>query len=188
MLDIPTTHPAEGPYSAGQRRAPDARELPERLAALGQLTYAGLQAEWRRLYRSHPPKKIGRDLLELAVAWKLQEKALGGLSAATKRQLESLAQTMRTKGDLAKHRTVKLKSGARLVREWHGETHDVLVLDRGFQWRGQKWPSLSSIAREITGTRWSGPRFFGLSSRTTRAEPIRTGTGAVSDLRETADA
>jgi hypothetical protein len=186
MLDIPTTYPAERPYSGGQRRAPEARELPEGLAALGQLTYSGLQSEWRRLYRSHPPKKIGRDLLELAVAWKLQEKALGGLSVATRRQLESLAHTMRTKGDLAEHRIVKLKPGARLVREWHGQTHDVLVLDRGFQWRGRKWPSLSSIAREITGTRWSGPRFFGLHSRATQSEQL--GAGAVSDLPEAADA
>lgn len=174
MLDIPTPHPAG--------------DLPELLAAIGQLTHADLQAEWRRLYRSHPPKKIGRDLLELAVAWKLQEKALGGLSAAAKRQLESLAHVKSTKGDLAKHRTVKLKPGARLMREWHGQTHDVLVLDHGFQWRGRKWPSLSSIAREITGTRWSGPRFFGLHGRASQAEPIRAGTGAVSDLPETADA
>ena len=132
------------------------------VVALEQLTYAQLQSEWRRLYRSHPPKKISRDLLELAIAWKLQEKALGGLSAPAKRQLMILAQALSNGGDIAKPRTVTMKRGARLVREWNGETHDVLVLNDGFRWRGQHWPSLSAIARAITGTRWSGPRFFGL--------------------------
>ena len=162
--------------------------LAERLTALGHLTHIDLRAEWRRLYRAHPPKKISRDLLELAVAWKLQEKALGGLGASIRRQLGGLAQTMEAKGDLAKARMVKLKPGSRLIRDWHGETHDVLVLEEGFRWRGRHWRSLSVIAREITGTHWSGPRFFGLQNREQEAETIRAATGVVIDMREAADA
>jgi hypothetical protein len=132
------------------------------VAALAQLPYPALQAEWRRLYRAHPPKKISRDLLEVAVAWKLQEKAVGGLSRTAKRQLESLAAALGAGGEIATPRAVAIKSGAKLVREWNGETHEVRALADGFQWRGRRWTSLSAIAREITGTRWSGPRFFGL--------------------------
>lgn len=103
-------------------------------------------------------------MLELGVAWKLQERAHGGLSAATKRQLADLARTMEANADLAKARTVSLRPGARLIREWNGETHEVLVVEDGFQWRGETWRSLSVIAREMTGTQWSGPRFFGLKA------------------------
>ncbi len=79
--------PADGPHLGG--KAP-AANLAERLAALALLSHAELRAEWRRLYRAHPPQRIGRDVLELGVAWKLQEKALGGTSAATKRRLADL--------------------------------------------------------------------------------------------------
>lgn len=155
-------------------RSPSAEQsdtgLAERLAALSRVPYAELHAEWRRLYRAHPPKKIGRDVLELGLAWKLQEKALGGTSVSTKRRLIDLAQAMETNGDLTKARAAKVKPGAKLVREWRGETHDVLVLEGGFLWKGERWRSLSLIAREITGTRWSGPRFFGLTGSKERTE------------------
>ena len=76
---------------------------------------------------------------------------------------------MESKSDLAKPRSASLKRGARLVRTWGGETHEVLVVEDGFLWRGQTWRSLSVIAREMTGTNWSGPRFFGLGKA--KAEP-----------------
>lgn len=137
-------------------------DLAERLAALPKLTYAELRPEWRRLFRAHPPQKISRDLLELGVAWKLQERALGGLSPATKRRLADLTATLESKGDLTKARALKLKPGVRLLREWGGHTHEVLVTERGFMWQGKSWRSLSAVAGAITGTHWSGPRFFGL--------------------------
>jgi len=147
------------------KRTATAADLAAKLAALPEMTTADLRAEWRRLYRVHPPQKIGRHLLELGVAWKLQERAYGGFSATMKRRLVELIKTMDAKGDVAKARSIRLKPGVRLVREWRGETHDVLVIEDGFQWRGQRWRSLSMIAREITGTPWSGPRFFGLRGR-----------------------
>ncbi len=124
-----------------------------------------LRKEWARYYRSHPPKKLSRDMLHLGVAWKLQERAFGGLSAVTKRQISELAQAMEAKADLTKARTVRLRPGARLIREWNGETHEILVVEDGFQWRGKTWRSLSMIAREMTGTHWSGPRFLGSARR-----------------------
>lgn len=148
----------------GARVRADTDPLAAELAALSEMDAPELRAEWRRLYRSHPPKLLRRDLLELGVAWKLQERVLGGLSAATKRQLAELARTMAEKSDLAKARTITLKPGARLVRNWNGETHEVLVTEDGFQWNGKTWASLSVIARAMTGTRWSGPRFFGLKT------------------------
>lgn len=153
--------PIEADTTDGKRLSPG---LGERLASLRGLPFPALRAEWRRLHRTNPPMKMGRDVLELGIAWKLQETALGGMSAALKRRLLDLAQVMESKGDLTKRRSVRLKPGARLVREWRGETHDVLVVEDGYLWKGQRWRSLSLIAREITGTRWSGPRFFGLKS------------------------
>ncbi len=154
--------------------------LEERLAALALMSHAELRAEWRRLYRAHPPQKIGRDVLELGVAWKQQEKALGGTSAATKRRLAELDRIMESKGDLAKARAVRLRPGAKLVREWRGETHDVCVTESGFLWQGESWRSLSAIALEITGTHWSGPRFFGLAGATKKgAEDCRATEAAV---------
>lgn len=147
-----------------RRRGSAAGTLAADLAALSQRTYPELQAEWRRLYRSPPPKKISRDLLELGIAWKLQEKALGGLTPAARRQLDAIANALRERGDIAAPRSAAPKLGARLVREWNGETHDVVVLEGGFRWQGKTWSSLSAIAREITGARWSGPRFFGIAS------------------------
>ena len=118
------------------KRTTAAADLAAKLAALPEMAAVDLRAEWRRLYRAQPPRRIGRHLLELGVAWKLQERAYGGLNATMKRRLADLVKTMGEKGDLAKARAVKLKPGAKLVREWRGETHDILVLEDGFQWRG----------------------------------------------------
>ncbi len=148
------------PSDAGSEDAVAAR-----LQALDGMTYDGLRTEWRRLYRAHPPKRVARDLLVLGVAWKIQETAYGGLGAATKRRLANLAKTMEQDGDLARSRVARLKPGAKLVREWRGKTHTVVVIEDGFEWRGSRWRSLSAIAREITGAHWSGPRFFGLNGK-----------------------
>ncbi len=149
----------------GGRAHPASEDLSEKLTAIAELDTAGLRREWRRLYRSHPPLHIRRDLLVLAIAWKLQEKVYGGLTAAQKRRLAGIAEDLRTNGDLSAGPAIRLKPGLRLVREWRGETHDVLVLEDGFEWNGERRRSLSAIAREITGTRWSGPLFFGLKPR-----------------------
>ncbi len=160
----------------GGGRAHPASEGPtEKLAALADLDAVGLRAEWRRLYRSHPPLHIRRDLLVLAIAWKLQEKVYGGLTPAQKRKLAGIAEELRKNGDLSAGPAIRMKPGLRLVREWRGETHDVLVLEDGFEWNGERRRSLSAIAREITGTQWSGPRFFGLQHK---PKPFSCGNSA----------
>ncbi len=149
----------------GGRAHPDSEGLTEKLAALADLDAVGLRAEWRRLYRSHPPLHILRELLVQAIAWKLQEKVYGGMTAAQKRRLASIGEELRKNGNMSTGPAIRMKPGLRLVREWRGETHDVLVLEDGFEWNGQRRRSLSAIAREITGTQWSGPRFFGLQRK-----------------------
>ena len=146
----------------GGRPHPASEDLSEKLTALGELDTTVLRREWRRLYRSHPPVHIRRDLLVLAIAWKLQERLHGGLTAAQKRKLAGIAEDLRKNGDLSASPAIRMKPGLRLVREWRGETHTVLVLDDGFEWNGKRRRSLSAIAREITGTQRSGPCFFGL--------------------------
>jgi hypothetical protein len=189
MLDADIDGAVDAPIQTETRSTMSGTaDLATRLVALRGKSHATLRAEWRRLYRSEPPKRVSRDLLELGVAWKLQERALGGMSAALKRRIADLAKTMETKGDLARARAVTLKPGARLMREWRGETHDVRVLEDGFEWRGQRWRSLSAIAREITGTQWSGPRFFGLEKTERIANGRVTDTATTSIVAEAADA
>ena len=170
---LPAKHTASVKHTAAST------DLVAKLAALPEMAAVDLRAEWRRLYRAHPPKRIGRHLLELGVAWKLQERVYGGLGTAVKRRLADLAKTMDEKGDLVKPRAVTLKPGAKLVREWRGATHDVLVLEDGFQWRGRRWRSLSAIAREISGAHWSGPRFFGLQAKAEAAVEVGSDTAVL---------
>lgn len=134
------------------------------LAALAELTTEALRTEWRQLYRMPPPPRVRRELLLLGVAWKRQERAFGGLSAAMKRKLAVLADSGEAVRDAPRSRSVQIKPGARLIREWRGQVHSVFVREDGFEWQGRSWRSLSEIAREITGARWSGPRFFGLKA------------------------
>ncbi len=155
----------DGRAPASRTRSAVSAPLEAMLLGLPNMNADELRREWRRLFRSHPPRHIRRDLLVLAIAWKLQEKIYGGLTAAEKRRLAGFAEELRKNGDLSAGPAIRLKPGLRLVREWRGETHVVLVLEDGFEWNGERRRSLSAIARKITGTHWSGPRFFGLKPR-----------------------
>lgn len=99
------------------------------------------------------------------IAYKLQEQAYGGMPPALRRELARLAAQLERSGDLDVERQLKLKTGTRLVREWHGRTCYVTVLEQGFLFEDRCYASLSQIARHVTGTKWSGPRFFGLRQR-----------------------
>ena len=133
------------------------------LARLGELTIFELRREWRRLHRMPPPMRLSRELLIRGMTYKFQEKALGGLSKSIIRNLESV----NVKPSDARKTTppISLKPGTRLIREWRGATHTMLVHTDGVEWKGRRYRSLTIIAREITGARWSGPRFFGLRKR-----------------------
>ena len=138
------------------------RELSRKIATLTDLTAQQLRTEWRRLYRNHPPR-LSRDLLVRTVAYRMQELAYGGLSKATQRKLVALTKELQTNGGIAPDPGPRARPGARLVREWRGRTHTVVVTEEGFTYAGKTYSSLSKIAQTITGAHWSGPRFFGLN-------------------------
>ena len=103
-----------------------------------------------------------RDLLVLALGYRLQEIAHGGLGKATRRKLQTMAKALQTTGRVGPAPSLSLKSGARLIREWRGRTHTITITEDGFEYAGTSYPSLTKIAKKITGAHWSGPRFFGL--------------------------
>lgn len=140
--------------------------LREALRRLPIATRVELIAEWHRLYRTNPPARISRGLLIAAIAYRLQEEAMGGSRPELQRRLRNIAKRVGRGEEPALTTTPRLKPGTRLLREWQGRTHEVLVSDDGFVWQQARYRSLSQIARAITGTRWSGPVFFGLKSRT----------------------
>lgn len=127
------------------------------LAALTTMSAAQLGAEWRRLTDAVVPK-ISPALLRLAVAYEIQAKAYGGLSRAAQQALDQHRR--------GRTQTRPAQAGMRLVREWNGRTHVVIIgEDRVIRWNDREWRSLSQVARAITGTRWSGPAFFGLKRK-----------------------
>ncbi len=133
----------------------------EALSRLPKLDLRELREEWCRLYKADASPHLSRGLLIRAVAYRMQEVALGGLRPEPQRQLRQIAQELKQTG-AAKRFRPQLKPGTRLMREWQGRTYEVVVLDDGFCWQGAQCNSLSAIARKITGTAWSGPLFFGL--------------------------
>lgn len=139
----------------------DTPAIERELDRIRSLELEGLRDEWRRLHRSEPPK-ISRDLLVLALGYRLQEIKYGGLSKSTRRKLQTMAKALRTLGRVGPAPSLSLKPGARLIREWRGRTHSVTVTEDGFEYAGASYPSLTKIAKKITGAHWSGPRFFGL--------------------------
>jgi hypothetical protein len=137
-------------------------ELSRKIATLTDLTAQQLRTEWRRLYRNHPPR-LSRDLLVRTIAYRIQEVVYGGASKATQQRLIALTKELQTNGAIAPDLAPRVRTGARLVREWRGRTHTVVVTEDGFEYAEKIYSSLSKIAQAITGAHWSGPRFFGLN-------------------------
>jgi Protein of unknown function (DUF2924) len=144
------------------RAVQDATACREALSRLPELNLGELRQQWRILYKTEASPHLSRELLVRAVAYRMQEVALGGLRSGRQRQLQQIARQFKQTGAAATPRRPELKPGTRLVREWQGQTYEVLVLDEGFSWQGTPHRSLSAIARKITGTAWSGPLFFGV--------------------------
>ena len=140
-------------------------QVGEALARLPSASRAELRAEWRRLYRTEAPARLGRDVLIAAIAYRLQEQALGGLQPELQRRLRTIAEQVSQGGAPVPGTVPRLKPGTVLLREWQGRTHRVVVGEEGFFWEEESYRSLSQIARAITGTSWSGPLFFGLKPR-----------------------
>jgi hypothetical protein len=151
--------PSAGDASLMARQHQASKEALSRLPRLG---IRELREEWRNLYKADASPHLSRELLIRAVAYRMQEVALGGLRPEPQRQLHRIVQDLKEGGQATRRFRPQLKPGMRLMREWQGRTFEVVVLDDGFSWQGTQYRSLSAIARKITGTAWSGPLFFGL--------------------------
>ncbi|MFM6829707.1 MAG: DUF2924 domain-containing protein [Novosphingobium sp.] len=139
--------------------------LSDTLNGLAAMPPAALRAEWRRLYRS-PAPELSPDLLARGIAWRIQERQHGGLAPAVERELGRLSQQGAAAPQPGASAPASVRPGTRLVRSWNGESYSVLVIEGGYCFRDQTFGSLSSIAKAITGTKWSGPRFFGFKAPT----------------------
>lgn len=141
------------------------------LAHLDSLHASNLQTQWRELFGRNAPRRLGPELMKRAIAYKLQELALGGLSRTAELRLKAAGTYGGKSGKQTAIRGRIIKKGTRFVREWNCETHEVLASGEGeFTFRGKAYRSLSIIAREITGTHQSGPRFFGLQTKPAKAK------------------
>jgi len=141
----------------------NAGSLASELAGLSALDRIALIEKWRTLYGTEPPGRVRNNFLMHAIAHRMQEKALGGLKPATRRFLEKAAEDNALRQQMLP--VISMKTGTRLLREWHGVTYEVIIMEDGMQCNGKRYRSLSEVARAITGTRWSGPLFFGLKKQ-----------------------
>jgi hypothetical protein len=138
------------------------------LSALRTLAIGDLKSAWIDRFNEGPSATRSRDFLVRLLAWRMQEEASGGLDASTARKLRDIATALERDGSYEPKVRRELSSGVVLTREWKGVVHKVTVTADGFQHLGERYKSLSDIARTITGTRWSGPRFFGLEQKSAR--------------------
>ena len=150
------------------RRSSDREAIKAEIDRVRSLGLDELRTLWRTTLRSSPPPALTKDLVVRFICWHIQEQALGGLDGDTAKLLDSRARGDKSGADGAR----RLKPGTVLVREYQGERHTVTIVPGGYVWREATYASLSIIARAITGTAWSGPRFFGLRTGINRLENI----------------
>jgi hypothetical protein len=139
------------------QRTIDAAAIEAEVDQIRSLGVDSLRARWRMLFGANPPKGLSKDMIGRMIAYRIQEEAFGGLDRETLKLLDRLA-----RGEKPNELNRRLKTGTVLVREYNGERHTVSVAPDGFLWRDTTHSSLSIIAQAITGTKWNGPRFFGL--------------------------
>ena len=152
---------------------PDRESLDSEIARLRGLDVGGLRARWHTMFRRRAPPHLPRHLLFRMLAYRLQADHLGDLDSETRRLLDRSGDPIEI-GRLAaerNHRQTKLRPGTLLTREWDGRLQQVMVLADGFAWNGKTYRSLSKVAFAITGSRWSGPRFFGLDQPPSERRP-----------------
>lgn len=135
--------------------------IKQRWAALGQMDRAALRVAWAAAFGDAPPHFLSMIFMRKALIWDAQCRAFGGLTTDVKRALKSAAG-----GKQVRPPAPVIKPGTQLVREWNGRRYQVDVSEDGFVMNGEHYKSLSAIALQITGTNWSGPRFFGLNLQT----------------------
>jgi hypothetical protein len=140
---------------------------------------ARLRERYIALFGRDPPKAFGPDLLRRSIAQKIQENACGGLSKATQRELNRLVAAMIAKPEATLTIARRAQSGTVLVRDWKGKSHRVMITEDGFYYENCNYSNLSEIARLITGTRWNGPRFFGLRRQRREETAVSPSDGGV---------
>ena len=158
----PSPVPGQGGNRNDQARRLGLSDVETEIAGLFDRSTQELRLAWRKLHRTEPPFGISRDLLIRALVHQVQEQSYGGTGRALRRRLQTLTGERERRG-ASFDPAVVLKTGTTLVRQWRGHTHAVLVRDNGFEYEGERYRSLSVIAKRITGAHWSGPRFFGLT-------------------------
>jgi hypothetical protein len=139
------------------QRTIDAAAIEAEVDQIRSLGVDALRTRWRMLFGAVPPKGLSKDIIGRMIAYRIQEEAFGGLDRDTLKLLDRLA-----RGEKPNELNRRLKTGTVLVREYNEERHTVTVVPDGFLWRDMTYSSLSIIAQAITGTKWNGPRFFGL--------------------------
>jgi hypothetical protein len=154
---------------------PDRASLDNEIARLRGLDVGELRARWHTVFRRRAPPHLPRHLLFRILAYRLQADRLGELDNDSRRVLDrigsgSAERIERLVADLKRSRT-ELRPGTLLTREWDGHLQQVMVLAGGFTWNGKTYRSLSKVAFAMTGTRWSGPRFFGLDQPPSERRP-----------------
>ena len=127
---------------------------------------------WQEIFKATPSPQLRRPLMVQILAYRIQEEAFGGLSNASRRQLLQLAETLRARPSAQLSDRPGLKPGTRLIRQWNNRVHVVTVKDKSYEYEDSDYGSLSEIARLITGTRWSGPLFFGLKDKQKQKQQI----------------
>jgi hypothetical protein len=140
------------------------------LADLSAMTPAELRAAWRDCWRK-PAPEIGPDLLRRGIAWKQQSQIHGNLPLHVRREIEAMVVRLNAGKEAAADHRISLKPGTRIVREWHGTMHQIVVLESGYEHDGRRYNSLTQVASAITRTHWSGPTFFGLKKRKAPKKP-----------------
>jgi Protein of unknown function (DUF2924) len=143
----------------------DHASLASEIAALAEATTMDLKSRWRVVYSTEPPPRISRALLTRAIAYRMQETAFGGLKPSTRRLLTKVAADASVRRPIEVTPKPTLKPGTVLLRNWHGTEHQVIVREHGVEFQGRQYKSLSEVAQRITGSKWSGPRFFGLKAK-----------------------
>jgi Protein of unknown function (DUF2924) len=169
------------------QRSVDAAAIDAEVDQIRSLGIDALRKRWRMMFGAVPPKGLTKDILGRMIAYRIQEEAFGGLDRETIKLLDRLAN-----GEKPNELNRRLKPGTVLVREYNGGRHTVTVMPDGFSWRDTTYSSLSVIAQIITGTKWNGPRFFGLrvsgepqtieaakASRPQKTKPVRRNRSSV---------
>jgi Protein of unknown function (DUF2924) len=142
-------------------------QIAKRLAGLPTLSRVALCDLWKHFFDALPPPKLRRDLMIPILAYRLQEQAFGSLTAGARGRLRHLSRAFERSPESSIPSTPHTRPGTRLVRQWRDQVHLVNVEANGYEYKGARYRSLSEIARLITGTRWSGPLFFGIKNEQT---------------------